>query len=202
MITMSRAEESAAEPFVGTAEELSLVRRMRDGDESAFEMFASHYVPALHRFAASRLRGEPEVVRDVVQSTICHVIERLDGYRGEAALLTWLTACCRNEIAMHFRRQQSRPVLVTMEPEKAGEIESPAMNPEELLAVTDTQGLVHLALDHLAPPYAAALEWKYLQGESVESIAARLQLSVKAAESLLTRARGAFRGVYRKLTTR
>lgn len=195
MTTMRRAEESPA----GSAEDLALVRRMRDGDESAFEMFTGHYVPALFRFAAARLRGQPELAPDIVQSTVCHVLERLDGYRGDSALFTWLAACCRNEIAAHFRRQQSRPVLVTMEPEAAEAIQSPSPGPEDLLLVTDSRALVHLTLDHLTPTYAAALEWKYFHGESVENIASRLRLSTKAAESLLTRARAAFRETYRQL---
>lgn len=187
---------------MSNAEELALVRRMRDGDESAFEMFASHYVPALLRFASARLADQPELARDLVQSTVCHVLERLDAYRGEASLFTWLAACCRNEIAMHFRRQRSRPVLVSIEPVTVAEVESPSMNPEELADLGDTRGLVHRALDELAPPYASALEWKYLEGDSVESIASRLRMSAKAAESLLTRARSAFRVAYSRLTSR
>jgi DNA-directed RNA polymerase specialized sigma24 family protein len=53
-----------------------------------------------------------------------------------------------------------------------------------------------VALDHLSPHYGEegqALEWKYLDGLSVKEIAARLRLAPKAAESLLTRARRAFR---------
>ena len=41
--------------------------------------------------------------------------------------------------------------------------------------------------------YGDALEWKYVQGLSVKEIAARLNLGAKAAESLMTRARQAFR---------
>ena len=41
--------------------------------------------------------------------------------------------------------------------------------------------------------YSDVLEWKYVDGLSVDEIAAQLNISVKAAESLLTRARGAFR---------
>jgi DNA-directed RNA polymerase specialized sigma24 family protein len=37
------------------------------------------------------------------------------------------------------------------------------------------------------------LEWKYVDGLAVADIAVRLDIGVKAAESLLTRARGAFR---------
>jgi len=48
-------------------------------------------------------------------------------------------------------------------------------------------------LDRLPPRYAAALEWKYIDGLPVNEIAARLELTSKAAESMLTRAREAFR---------
>ena len=192
MATTHRFEEGSSP---GTPEELDLVRRMRDGDEAAFEMFADHYIPALHRFAAARLRGQPELTRDLVQTTICRIMERLDSYRGEASLFTWLAACCRNEIAAHFRRQQGRPLLA----EIGEEIPATTMDPEESAIETDTRDLVHLTLDRLPPSYASALEWKYLEGEPVEDIARRLHLSAKAAESLLTRARAAFRTTYERL---
>lgn len=179
--------------FQATAEERDLVRRMRAGDESAFEQFADHYIPAVHRFAASRLRGERELTREVVQSTVCKVIERLDSYRGEAPLFSWLCACCRNEIANHYRRQQSQPVLVGVEDLTLASLWA---TPQEELLEMEADELVHQALDQLPPRYASALEWKYLEGESVEEIAHRLSLTSKAAESLLTRARKAFRDVY------
>jgi RNA polymerase sigma-70 factor (ECF subfamily) len=158
-------------------------------------MFAQHYIPALHRFATSRLRGEPELVREVVQTTICQVIERLDSWRAEAPLFTWLCACCRNEIAMHFRRNK---------PGRDVELHdnhfSPAPGPDDVTLTAESAALVHEALDHLPPHYARALEAKYIDGMSVEGIARELHLSAKAAESVLTRARDAFRAVYRNLT--
>jgi len=176
---------------------------MRAGDESAFETFADHYIPALLRFAGGRLRGQKELTREVVQSTICKVIEKLETYRGEAPLLTWLCACCRNEIAGHYRRQQRRPIAVDIGDElsvtPASSLASQSADPEQQLLVTETGSLVHLALDHLPPEYASALEWKYLDGASVNEIGGRLNISVKAAESLLTRARIAFRRVYERL---
>lgn len=179
-----------------TAEERDLVRRMRAGDETAFEEFADHYIPAIYRFAAGRLRGQQELTREVVQSTVCKVIEKLDSYRGEAPLFTWLCACCRNEIAGHFRRKQSQPVLVEVED---FELSSLASDPEEELLGFEAGELVHRTLDQMPPRYASVLEWKYLEGESVEEIAHRLTLSSKAAESLLTRARKAFRELYDQL---
>jgi len=193
---MTSTRRLEGDTLPGTPEELALVRRMREGDETAFEMFADHYIPALHRFAAAKLRGQPELTRDLVQTTVCKVIERLDSYRGEASLFTWLAACCRNEIAAHFRRQEGRPVLV----EVSDDLSIASMDPEAMALRSSARDLVHRTLDHLPPSYASALEWKYLEGEPVEGIARRLQVSAKAAESLLTRARAAFRSTYEQLT--
>ena len=80
------------------AQERELVERLRAGDEDAFEAFSEHYIAGLYRFALRRLDNDRELTREIVQSTVCKVIEKLDGYRGEAPLFTWLCACCRNEI--------------------------------------------------------------------------------------------------------
>ncbi|MGF2075326.1 RNA polymerase sigma factor, partial [Enterococcus casseliflavus] len=62
------------------------------------------YVPAVYRFAQRRL-ADRELTRDIVQATVCKAIGKLRTFRGESGLVTWLCACCQNEIAAHFRRQ-------------------------------------------------------------------------------------------------
>ena len=172
------------------AEERELVIRLRAGDESAFETFAEHYIAGLYRFALRRLDHDPELTREIVQATVCKVIEKLDTYRAEAPLFTWLCACCRNEIAAHFRRAGRRP----------REVELVDDVPQEQTDGTDTAELVHAALDRLPPAYARAMEWRYLDGLEVADVAQRLALTYKAAESLLSRARSAFREAYDELS--
>jgi RNA polymerase sigma-70 factor, ECF subfamily len=172
------------------ADERELVEGMRAGDDRAFEMFAEYYIPALYRFAHQRLDHDRDLTRDIVQSTVCKVIEKLDGYRAEAPLFTWLCACCRNEIAAHFRRAGRRPREVELNEAIVRE------EPEG----SETAELVHAALDRLPPGYAHAMEWRYLDGLEVAEVAQRLALSYKAAESLLSRARKAFREAYEALT--
>lgn len=190
--------------MIRRADERDLVRRMIAGDEAAFERFADEYIPALYRFATSRLGGEREMTSDIVQSTICKAIAKLSTFRGEAALMTWLCACCRNEIAGHFRKKM-RPVrevdFASVEETGAAELGAAAREQPEAVALrSETGRLVHLALDELPPHYGQVLEWKYLQSLPVNEIAGRLDLTPKAAESLLTRAREAFRRVHRRLT--
>ncbi len=199
-----RERRPTSEAMIRRTEELAFVHRMIAGDEAAFDEFADSYIPALHRFASRRLGGDRELTRDIVQTTLCKAIAKLATFRGEAALMTWLCACCRNEIAGHYRKKM-RPVrevdLEAVEETSAAELDEVRRDgPERSLMCSETAELVHRALDELPPHYGQALEWKYLQNLPVKEIAGRLGVGPKAAESLLTRARQAFRDGYGRLT--
>ena len=186
-------------------EEKALVRRLLSGDEAAMEELADGYFPGLYRFAVARLRGDSDLARDIVQTTACKALAKLETYRGEAPLFTWLCACCRNEILMHFRRKDRWPDVVAFDEDDSGAevvIQEPGDQPEEALARKQEARRVHTALDLLPPRYARALEWKYLDRLQVEEIAGRLRVGAKAAESLLSRARRAFRERYQSLKER
>ncbi|MCP3961413.1 MAG: RNA polymerase sigma factor [bacterium] len=175
-----------------------LVKRMLRGDEAAFEEFFEDHFPGLYRFALARLEN-PDLARDIVQNSICKAIAHLGTYRGEAPLSAWLYTICRYEISGHYRqtRRAPRPVdLVEEAPEVRSALESLSTGlegPDEALRRKEVARLVHVTLDHLPPRYGQALEWKYLDGLPVKEIASRLGLGLKAAESVLTRARKAFR---------
>jgi RNA polymerase sigma-70 factor (ECF subfamily) len=177
-------------------EEKALVERMLAGDEAAMEEFADEYFPGLYRFALGRLGGDTELAREVVQTTVCKALAKLETFRGEAPLLGWLCACCRNEIRMGFRKKQRLPRVVELEEDVASDLDPP----EGALARKEEVRHVHAVLDLLPPRYARALEWKYVERVSVKEIAERLRLGAKAAESLLTRARQAFRDGYERVS--
>ena len=75
-----------------------LVRRMLDGDEEAFSQFFEAAYPALYRFALPRLDHNHDWAGEVAQAALCKAIGKLNTYRGEAALLTWLCTFCRHEL--------------------------------------------------------------------------------------------------------
>jgi RNA polymerase sigma-70 factor (ECF subfamily) len=186
-------------------EEKALVERMLAGDERAMETFGDLYFAPLYRFARARLHGDGELARDIVQTTVCKALGKLDSYRGDGPLLGWLYACCRNELRMHFRRTRLFPELALgaeddeVDPGLVAGSRLDEPSPEGRLLERETGELVHETLDRLPPHYARALEWKYLERLSVNDIAERLRLGPKAAESLLTRARSAFRNAYDRL---
>ncbi len=186
--------------------DLRLARRLIAGEEAAFSEFFDGHFSALYRFALARMDQDADAAEEVVQATLCKAIPKLKTYRGEASLLTWLCTFCRHEISDHFRRAGShrRQVeLIEDHPEIAAALQSlaaSAAGPEGSLLAREIARLVHVALDQLPPHYAHALEWKYSEGLPVQEIAVRLRLSPKAAESLLTRARDAFREGFAALT--
>lgn len=174
-----------------------LVRQMLGGDEEAFRTFFDAYAPRLYRFAMARVADE-DAAEEIVQTTLVQVVRKLHLFRGESALLTWLLTLCRHEIGAWLRRNGRRQLVAPEDdlPEVRRKLEalaSQASGPDEHLRRRETARLVRVALDFLPARYGDVLEWKYIHGLSVDEIAARLGVTSKAAESMLARARHAFR---------
>jgi RNA polymerase sigma-70 factor (ECF subfamily) len=175
---------------------------MLDGDELAFDAFFDAVYPALYRFALARLDADPEAAADVAQAAICKAIAKLHTYRGEAALLTWTCVFCRHEIYAHAKRHAQHVTVPLGEddPEIRAALDSLRLatveDPNASLDRVRLGAFVQRVLDHLPSHYADALEWKYIDEVPVQEIATRLGLGPKAAESLLTRARAAFRDAF------
>jgi RNA polymerase sigma-70 factor (ECF subfamily) len=187
------------------ATDFDLVQRMLAGDEAAFERFFDASYPLLYRFALVRLGFDRDAAGDVAQAAICKAIGKLRTFRGEAALLTWLCTFCRHELYAFHRRNPARleVELAEDDPEVRAALESlRASTSQDVEAWLDRQkaaSIVQRVLDHLPPHYADALEWKYIDEIPVQEIGVRLGLGLKAAESLLTRARRAFREAFQTM---
>lgn len=180
---------------------------MLDGDEAAFESFFDAVYPALYRFALSRLGMNEDDADEVAQAALCKAIAGLHTFRGEAALFTWICVFCRREIYAYTRRHANRPhvELAEDEPETRAALESlhatALEDPDAALDRAKLAAFVQRVLNQLPVHYADALEWKYIDEVTVQEIGVRLGLGPKAAESLLTRARGAFRDAFHTLAS-
>lgn len=180
------------------SEDKQLVKKLIAGNEEAFVAFFNDYFPRLYRFAMTRLKNDEEDIKDIIQTTLTNAIRSMDTYRGEAALFSWLCQICRNEINGHLRRKNRDEVLVAedgselrgiLETLAAPEVYEPGYNSEK----EEIKRMVQVILDYLPPKYGNALEWKYIEGCSVNEIAEKLLVTPLAAQSILSRARVAFR---------
>jgi RNA polymerase sigma-70 factor (ECF subfamily) len=182
--------------------DLELTRRVLAGDETASEELFDEFFPRLYRFARTRLGGDDQAAEEVVQITMIRAIRKLHTYRGEAALFTWLCTLCRREIGawLESRGRANEVALVEEDSSARMTLDAAARlasaDPENEAWRRELTRLVQLTLDHLPGRYGQVLEWKYIEGLSVQEIARRLDVGYKAAESLLSRARPAFREAF------
>ena len=93
----------------------------------------------------------------------------------------------RNQLRQHRRRESRRQPLLGDPPSCNGTVQTDAAERSERIART---------LAALPENYEAVLCAKYLEQQSVDQIAALRNETPKAIESLLTRARAAFREAY------
>jgi RNA polymerase sigma-70 factor (ECF subfamily) len=185
---------------MASADDGDLVDRMLNGEQTAFNEFFATYSDRLYRFALKRLGDDRASAEDAVQQTLCRAVERLRQFKGEAALFTWLCKICRNTIvdmsrSAATRRNDSVPFEDTEEIRVALESISAMtiLDPQENAIMDQLESLVRTVLDYLPGRYGDVLEWKYIHGLSVKEISQRLDVTPKAAESILNRARLAFK---------
>jgi RNA polymerase sigma-70 factor (ECF subfamily) len=185
--------------------DLALARRVAAGDRAAFDEFFREYFPRLYRFTLARVDNDEALAEEIVQRTMCRVVRKMGLYRGEALLFTWLCQICRNERSDVFRRQgidQKRSVPFEDNPTIRAALESLSIDlddPEKSQRAGELARFVRVTLEYLPTKYATALEMKYIRGCSVEEIGKHLNISSKAAESVLSRARAAFKDGFRSL---
>ena len=183
----------------------SLAAKVAAGDQAAFDAFFKEYFPRLFRFTLTRVNNNEELAEEIVQRTMCIVVRKMGSFRGEALLFTWLCQICRNETNAVFRQRKiemREDVPIEDHPGVQAALESVAADdgrPESAMRRDEIANFVRVTLEHLPSKYARALELKYVQGYSVKEIAATLNVGEKAAESILTRSRVAFKERFRAI---
>ncbi|MEP7245795.1 MAG: sigma-70 family RNA polymerase sigma factor [Gammaproteobacteria bacterium] len=186
--------------------DLNLVARMLAGEQRAFDEFFRTYASRLAAFAARRSRLNAAAIEDIVQNSLIKAMRNIASFRGEAALFTWLCEICRCELADVYRKAARQPTHesldagpftrdVVLELRAAAELE-----PCSELEMADRRGAIATALNGLPERYARALEWKYGDGFSVQEISQMLGVTPTAAQSLLARAREAFKEFWHEET--
>lgn len=95
-----------------------------DRERVFLEMLEIH-APRLRRIASSFARGEE--TRDLYQEIVCALWRSLAGYRGDAALGTWVYRVALNTALSHARLRKRRPAeiqapeVALAHPAKAGD---------------------------------------------------------------------------------
>ncbi len=173
----------------------ALRRAVLAGDESAWRVWYDECFDALFGYILWRCGGLRDVADEVVQETWLIAVRRVRSFDPAAgSFVGWLRGIAANLLRNRFRRERRAEVLVPAAcARSSGAVAEPA---DGELVRREQAERVARALAELSERHEAVLRAKYLEGRSIADIATEWRDSPKAIESLLTRARDAFRGAY------
>jgi RNA polymerase sigma-70 factor (ECF subfamily) len=131
---------------------------------------------------ALRVVGNEADAEDVTQEVLLQVVRKLDTFRGEAALTTWLHRVTVNA-ALALRRRQAprhepRPGAAPGRPWQAA--------PDEQALGRELRGLIEAAVESLPEPYRAVYVLADVEGLSNAAAGAALGLSLPPSRAACT----------------
>ncbi len=184
-------------------------RRALAGERQALKDLAEHALVPLYRFVFYRVGGRADLAEEVVQESMIQAIRDLAAYqprRAEGRILPWLCGLARNEIRRVLARYRDAVPLERLWQAVDRDLVRSLTRIDEnefsdaVLAREETRQFVNATMAQLPDDYRLVLEAKYVDGRSVRELAASMARTEKAIESLLGRARQAFRDAFCSLT--
>jgi RNA polymerase sigma-70 factor (ECF subfamily) len=172
-------------------------RTIRDailaGDADAWRFWFDAHFDRLAGYVCWRCGGLRDLTDDVLQETWLVAVRRLSNFDpAKGAFFDWLCGIASNAARSAIRtrgRQKTRARSLIPGDDKAAADTTDGIERAERVAA---------ALAALPDHYESVLRAKYFDRLSVDAIAASRGESPKAVESLLSRARQAFREIYEK----
>lgn len=174
-----------------------LIAKILSRDRKALYTFYRTYQPRLSRFIRTKIDNDRDA-EEVLQDTLYSFLEALRDFEGKAHVETFLFSICNHKIIDYYRRKKIRHLVFSQVPQLECLV-SPLLGPEDEYEGTVLREKLACAFAELVPKYRSILQSKYMQDKSVDEIAVDLELTMKAAESLLFRARKAFVKAFARL---
>ncbi len=177
-----------------------LVERMRAGDESAVADLAADYGPRVLQLAYRYTRNR-EDAEEVAQDVLLKVYQKIEAFRGDAALSSWIYRITFNTAMSRLRREkaQREAKAEAVPPQPVPEAVSPANatdEPADWSGLADDELLrgqlrrrLASALQELPPIYRLPVLLRDIHGLSTEEASARLQVKDQTLKSRLHRGR-------------
>jgi RNA polymerase sigma factor (sigma-70 family) len=165
-----------------------LVARSLTGDRTAFGRIVSRYQTLICSLAYSRVGnlGESE---DIAQETFITAWKHLRLLREPAKLRSWLCGIVRNRVYKTLRREGREPLHHAESLEFVSDTPADETLPSEQAVRADEEAILWRALERIRELYREPLILFYREHQSIEAVAAELELSEDAVKQRLARGR-------------
>lgn len=190
---------------VTTTDEAELLRRLRAGDELAFDLLVRTFGGRLLSVARRYVRNDDDA-RDIVQAAYLSAFRALDRFEGSCQLSTWLHRIVVNTALMQLRSRRRKPeesidALLPAFVEDGHHVEqfsdwsTPA---DELLEREQTRAIVRACIDELPDNYRTVLVLRDIDELPNDEVATMLSMTPTAVKVRLHRARQALSTLLRR----
>lgn len=132
---------------------------------------------------------------ELIADTILSILDSLPRFNQNSCFNTWVNAIAQHELVDYYRRRKIKTVLFSKFP-LLEHIADMALGPQLALEEKEAKDKIYQTFKNLSEGNAAILRLRYLEGLNVSAICKQLNISYKAAESRLSRARSAFAKAY------
>jgi RNA polymerase sigma-70 factor (ECF subfamily) len=179
--------------------EVRLMQRVQHGDQDAFAQLQAEYAPRIFGYFCRQLRDRSEA-EDLTQEVFLRLYRSRVRYQPRARFATWIFHITQNVARNALRSRRRRPCvpLDTGAPANQGLLEvlsDRADAPSRPLERDELAGVVRAAVAELAGRQRTAVELHQFHDRTYAEVAAELDMTPKAAKSLLYRARNQLREV-------
>lgn len=172
--------------------EKELISRLKLGEEPAFKSLVEHYQDRVYYSVLNILHNANEA-EDTAQETFIQVYESIKGFREESSLATWIYRIAVRKALEKIRKQKNRQRLhsigVWWMPSEDKSIDAAFLNPGITEENKETATIILKAISKLPSNQRIAFTLIRVQGIKHEEVSEIMQLSIKAIESLLSRAK-------------
>lgn len=172
----------------------ALVKRVQQGDKSAFDLLVLKYQYRIVKLVQRYVR-EPADALDVTQDAFIKAYRALPGFRGESAFFTWLYRIAVNTAKNHLTAAARRPSEVSTATDDDGEqyqLEEMQTNfetPERLLLADEIRQTITDTVANLPDDLREAITLREVDGLSYEDIAVAMDCPIGTIRSRIFRAR-------------
>lgn len=168
---------------------MSLIDQIKAGDRSAIVQFYREFSPRIQVYLERRL--PKEIAHEILNDVFLDALDEIPILKHEQNILGWLYRIARNKTIDYYRKKKLKSVLFSQIPYL--EFAAKEMTqPEFVLEKEKAREKIEHAMSKISTKYAMILRMHYEDGMHVKEIALTLNLTDKATESLLYRARMKF----------
>lgn len=186
---------SSDRPVSERAADLALIKRVQQGDRSAFDVLVLKYQARILKLIMRYVR-DPSDAMDVAQEAFIKAYRAAPSFRGDSAFYTWLYRITINTAKNHLVAAARRPLLYDLDVESAEQFENFAKlkdidTPESLTLSEELRQTINQAIAGLPEDLRTAIILREIEGMSYEHIAQTMECPVGTVRSRIFRAREA-----------